>query len=333
MTIRIVAITVLCVAACVSETEPDDPSPVARAPCEDIVCGNAATLGKNPFWELDATGTQRSPTGGFRIRSFHGPLGAPLELRVNGFGLVGVSAAQQYVTGTALEHSTLEIDGADGVVYRLVLEKVGPVTYFECTGDCPPIPTYAWSYTYESSPGKRTPARWVCPRANLAPNTNTIYKNAILFTGDRYDRATGTVQTIGDTSPWFNFACNDDVLWKMAVFRYAQPASYGAYVTSIADRDAAIRSIRADYCGDDHAWTETGTSVDWANRGGWLTHAEDGMTVEAIWNANGAVCLTKPRLYQKSEISCGAKRVPPDCTPDQIAHWAADGHQFITYVP
>jgi hypothetical protein len=301
----------------------------ATLDCEDIVCGNAAALDDHPFWELDQSKTSYSPVGGFRIESFSIGVTA-LTLRVEGFRLLGLNGSEK-IGPQGLVGSKLVIESRWGSRFELTLEQVGSIPYVELGNAFPdpPIPTYLWRYR-RVEPLSSGPDKYLCPSDNIHQGT----KDAVMFAGDRYSKPRGTVIATGRAAePWFNIACNDAALWKMAVFRFVDAARrLPKFDTELEDRKAMVRAIRADYCGNNVAWTDPGTPVDWANRGGWLkinTYPD----VEAIWDENGAICLSKPRLKTFAEITCWLDHEEHYCTDDQINNWVADGHRIITYVP
>jgi len=313
----------------------DDPGTTAaakKAPddCGSLVCGNAAELDGQPFWELDWTGAEFSPQGGFRIKSFK--QGATsLELQVVAYHLLGIKPDHTAIGDAGLAGAKLVVESKAGLQYEITIDWVSSTSFYEDGNDGTSIPTFALSYRRL---GSKRPPQAVCPLGDVEPGS----KVAILFTGDRYSQQTGgVIATGGDAFPWFNIACHKDALWKMVLFRHITFAQDATHTITIDDRDAALRAIRADYCGDGAAWTETGTDVDWANRGGWLYIDDDTDMVEAIWDGDGAVCIRNPRLdgYTLADIECDPAVHPPihPCTSAQVANWIADGHSFVTYRP
>jgi len=91
---------------------------------------------------------------------------------------------------------------------------------------------------------------------------------------------------------------------------------------------ACTRMIRADYCGTGKTHTKEGTPVNVYDRQ--TLHragSAPGMSFEAAWGPDGAVCVAKTRwsdLLARDQlgVACGerlANRIGPRCTPD-IAH-------------
>jgi hypothetical protein len=82
--------------------------------------------------------------------------------------------------------------------------------------------------------------------------------------------------------------------------------------------------LRADYCGDDQATTRTGMLVDIYDRIGINQREGDtmpGVSFEAAWNEQGAVCVAHPRVPQNVTLEDLAETCPrlrdrlgPTCT-------------------
>lgn len=76
---------------------------------------------------------------------------------------------------------------------------------------------------------------------------------------------------------------------------------------------ACTRMLRADYCGDDQATTLTGMLVDIYDRIGINASEGDtvpGLTFEAAWNAQGAICVAHTRVPQKMTLDGLARTCP-----------------------
>ena len=79
--------------------------------------------------------------------------------------------------------------------------------------------------------------------------------------------------------------------------------------------EAAVRMIRADYCGNGVTHTTNGNAIDVSDK--WNIQTPDTTwPIEAKWGPNGAVCLNTPRKLQwdRSSIPCAASL--PYCTSD-----------------
>ncbi|MBV9202478.1 MAG: hypothetical protein JOY83_22635 [Alphaproteobacteria bacterium] len=62
---------------------------------------------------------------------------------------------------------------------------------------------------------------------------------------------------------------------------------------------ACVRLVRADYCGDGVGYTRNGTPIDVFDAIGiQRDEIAPGMTFEAAWGPDGAVCVRHPRLEE-----------------------------------
>jgi hypothetical protein len=83
---------------------------------------------------------------------------------------------------------------------------------------------------------------------------------------------------------------------------------------------ACTRLFRADYCGDGRSFTKNGTKIDFYDRLG--VHAPTpvpGMSFEAGWSPEGAVCVARTRIpeiatRQALLDECPRLRAVPDCS-------------------
>jgi hypothetical protein len=183
-------------------------------------------------------------------------------------------------------------------------------------------------------PGNVYPEKKLCPK--LAPSfdpVGPVGQYLVLYQGDRYDRLNGNVTATGAAAGnWFNLACAGDPRSKLAAFRHIEAAQDDEHQTSLAQRQAAIRAIRAAYCDDGTAYTVFGQPLQLGNEDGWITPSSPLIpeNVEAIWDENGAVCLNTPRYAEPDEIECIGEL--PECSQEDIDSWTSLGH-MITVNP
>lgn len=316
------ACTLAALAVCVEVAPPTSAEPIEDGDsCPRLICGNTPYLGLVPFWDLDASGVEYS-TNGLRISGAVNA-GVPQRTEVIGFewkrwpiGSTGPSAS--------IGNTVITISDRNNTARFEVSAVPGPgVPYYEGGNiDGTLVPTYRISYV-EIVGGKRRPPRGVCGPDPISP---TLVREAIVFRGDRYDATTGTLTTTGSAvGSWFNVACKDDALWKLALMRHVEAAQAVEFRASPDHRRALLRSIRADYCGDGTPLTELGTAIDWINLGGWLLQDTDG-SIEAMWGATGAKCLGETRL-PGIQVPCSR---PPPCAGFA---WWQDGVSVVTLVP
>lgn len=320
-----VALVSLVVVPACGAIEDDPPTSTAAQAlsCGEPFCGNTPFLGPFPVFELDQTGTTFSKiegVPGLRIGSFVDKNGKQLRPAVSGFTLYGVRPDKTKVSGAALDGAklTIETDTIPMKKFELTIEIAAPVPFYENGDDGTKVPTYRITYVDPAFPQGH---RHLCSGSTDKPNESLVYA------GDRYDAYTGDVIATGAAAgPWFNIACKDDARWKLALMRYVEAAQDATHKTSAEEREAGLRSIRADYCGNGVAMTEIGIDIDWDSTGGWLTVDAANEPVEAIWTDDGAICVSNPRYVALDTIPCAKK------CGDLWQTWSAHG-SWITYLP
>jgi len=143
------------------------------------------------------------------------------------------------------------------------------------------VPTYVLTYASASDP---------TPQALCT----TAVNQAILFAGDRYDSLNKIViSTDAEPSGWFNVACAGTALAKLYLTRHTQASQIT--MTTRGERQAMLKMFTADVCGDGTSFTVHGQPLLWADAKGITKFAGNPVSIEAIWNDAGAVCLDTPR--------------------------------------
>jgi hypothetical protein len=141
--------------------------------------------------------------------------------------------------------------------------------------------------------------------------------------GETYDNAAKEVQA--NRTGWFTLACAGSAAAKMKLMGYAPQTKFPGTTTpsTVAQRQATLKMITADYCGEGVSYTETGTPVVWSNAAGTVDssnwHAPD--EVEAVWGEDGALCLGATRLAD-ADVDCDL----PTCDDLDV-----DDGEWITY--
>jgi hypothetical protein len=121
--------------------------------------------------------------------------------------------------------------------------------------------------------------------------------------GARHDSVVSGVQSVDTT-----FSCTAGVIAKCVAWGY-RPWSAGADM-----HQSCTRMARADYCGNGVPHTEEGTLIDlYDTRGIQTPIPDDGMSFEAGWGVDGAVCVRETR-YVDSDVS--GTRIVPSCWED-----------------
>jgi hypothetical protein len=124
----------------------------------------------------------------------------------------------------------------------------------------------------------------------------------------------------------------------MHLFRH----TYVGGVRDVSLRTTLLKAITADYCGDGlGTYTRPGNPLAFAISGGGTSFPDpygSGMTVEAIWKPESAVCVDRPRLVAPGAIACGprvcdpgAPASPPPPPPPDV--WSARGYVLTANPP
>jgi hypothetical protein len=116
----------------------------------------------------------------------------------------------------------------------------------------------------------------------------------------------------------FSITCTGGAQGKCVRFGY-KPWRTLADGQSLAPYyQACVRLVRADYCGNGVGHTRNGTPIDIFDRIGiQADEVAPGMTLEAVWGPEGALCVRHPRLPELG----GLDRLAAECprlTPDRL---------------
>jgi hypothetical protein len=121
-----------------------------------------------------------------------------------------------------------------------------------------------------------------------------------LIAGETYDSELKLVT--GGMLDWVTIACEGQAVYKMKRMNYGPNQDFdgdGNPATE-AQRQATLKMITADYCGDGNSHTAQGTPIHWRNFyesvDSFPYEQSPAPTIEALWGHEGAVCLTDPRL-------------------------------------
>ena len=201
------------------------------------------------------------------------------------------------LTGAMLIGLVIDLRDENGAQYALQVAGTGTMTHW--AAPLSPVPTYRLTYTTSA-----TVSNPLCTTAN---------NEAILFAGDRYDGARRTVTATGAAAEgWFNVACAGTALAKMFLLRHTQASQLAP--TTAGERQALLKMLTADVCGDGHSFTVQGQPLYWADAKRITRFPNAPWHLEAIWNEHGAVCMEQPRrpeLAAAIDERCGPL---PRCT-------------------
>lgn len=119
----------------------------------------------------------------------------------------------------------------------------------------------------------------------------------LVFELDRFDARAKTMSDRGD-GRWFNLGCAGHTLAKMHLTRHTIASGSDGYGITGKDRQATLKMMVADYCGDGTPFTVAGEPLRW--KGGLVNFYTFPSVLEARWTNEGATCLYEPRLRHTS---------------------------------
>ena len=165
----------------------------------------------------------------------------------------------------------------------------------------------------------------ICPSYLLDPEIAVV----TLIRNERYDRA--AIEVIPNQTDWVTLACEDEATFKMKRMNYGPNDDFGgAQPASVAQRQATLKMITADYCGVGHSFTQQGTPLHWRNTANNVDSCVGGdcTSIEAVWTENGALCVRNPRLYKNSieDIRAICPEIPA-CTATHLTQ----NHEWMTW--
>ncbi len=136
---------------------------------------------------------------------------------------------------------------------------------------------------------------------SLCPSTNPENQWFTLIPDERYGAGTNEVEEAPGT---VTIACVGEAAAKMKLLDFHP---HGNRQASVAERQATLRMVTADYCGTGRSFTVNGTPVAWRDAAGLVEPVGAENVMEALWDADGAVCLGKPRYASLDEVigECG----------------------------
>jgi hypothetical protein len=285
--------------------------------CPRWRCGyNTSEINGKSLQELNLDGEANAD--GVELVGFLPPAGLLLNyaLDTDGDALVarGGLLGNSTLRGPALVGGALLLK-VDGLVIPVVIAGYEEVTSWADGGA--PVPAYALVYADLDAPLLQ---RSVCKGTLLDP----LQASVVILAGDRYDLDAKTVSA-GDDG-WLTLACAGSAAAKMALLGYGPNADVDGEDAppTPAQRQATLKMITADYCGDGHSYTADGTPLRWENAAGTVIAPDvEPSDLEAIWSANGALCLDTPRIADPADVACDL----PSC-----AALTLDDGEWTTYV-
>ena len=308
-TIRCALLLSLLVPACVAADPGDDPSTATTsaavtAPgggggggtgtnCPWWGCGsNSPVIGPWNFHELDADGEPNDAGLQLVVMTRKGLKYMP---EVIGAELVGHSFDEQSypsIRGAKVAGAILVVDAPDGT-YELTIHRVARVTPYWVG---PSTLNYTYELDYQGP--DQGDVRPVCGNPPIEDKSYPNALGALLFAGDRYDaKAKAVIATgVDETRGWFNIACAGSALAKLHLNRHTTAGEDGAYVAKRPQRQAMLKMFVSDVCGTGQPFTVPGEPLHYQNATKWMKLDGTETSDEALWTADGAICLDKHRL-------------------------------------
>ena len=324
----------LALPACVDQTEIDtNETTQLAAGCPLWGCGeNSSTMGPWEFHELNTAGLPNLED--IRVLNFqlggntYTPQVVGTELRI--------TSGSTTLGGTAVQGGWFNLQTPSGV-WKLKVMKVNPGAVVYWVG--PATSMYTYELKYEA-PGMTNPEP-VChnpPNRDSGEGITHTWKaplEAILFTGDRYDRDHKEVSTL-DTANWFNIACAGSALAKLHLNRHTTAGTTFGWSTAVLKRQAMLKMYTSDICGNGYSWTNAGVPLHWQDNSSWMMLTGTEWAFEARWTAYGAACIDTHRLgslYTDPVDGFPGMCNVPACNGDVTAPTFPRGVYFNTAVP
>ncbi len=287
----------------------------AGSDCPRWRCGyNTSEINGKSLQELHLGGDPNAD--GVELVGFLPPLGLLLnyELHTEGDALIarGGLFGSSKLRGHGLIGGTLLLEIEAGLIVPVIIAGYEEVDSWSADGA--PVPAYSLVYADLDAPLLQ---RSVCKGTLLDP----LQASVVILAGERYDLDDKSV--IPDQDGWITLACAGSAAAKMSLLGYGPNADGDGAPTTVDQRQATLKMITADYCGDGTSYTEDGTALLWENQGGSVSAPEaDPADLEAIWTAHGASCLDTPRVVDRGEVACAL----PSCDDSTL-----DDGEWATY--
>jgi len=309
-------VTASCTSGDWEDTETGTETAALGKPC-GLMCGsNSATVDGVRFWELHPNLPNSSGVSVVEVLDGFGDDAG--TLRVVDGALAGVKNATVY---PLFKNGRIIVYVEDSKTYhQLTVEEHATAKYWVAPNATIPMRTSRIVATLldENMEPKRDPEE-LCPDA--APG-GLPDGHFVVFSGDRYEADRKTVKTGKDAGEWINIACDGSAPMKLHANRHTSDSGDSPYIATNAERQAMLKMYVADYCGEGEEHTVNGHPLEIINDKSWAPSLSPGFvikgknqflgltsveSVEAVWDADGALCLDEPRYAKKGDIKCELK--------------------------
>lgn len=302
--------------ACTPEFEGEDDGEPTLRNCE--TCNtNSPAINEFQFPELHLGGLPNS--AGVRLVGLINPKdNVTYKLTVDGHeDLAAVDAQNKIVArGAALVGWVLMLEKDAVRVTGMIAAHDATIASWAQPGR--PMTAYAIAFSDKNM------TKNVCPTYFDTPWTPVL----TIIRGETYDREHKLVDLVD--SQWVTFACADEAAYKAKRLGYEQNIPFGAtnQPATIAQQDATLKMITADYCGTGKSFTQQGTKLFWENTAHTVTLPNPVSNLEAVWTEDGALCLDTPRYVDRAKVQ--AECDIPKCGNIDLAQVP---HEWVTWVP
>ena len=288
--------------------------------CHTWQCGfNYAEVDGRAIRELNVHGVANSSN--VKIASFNAPAGLlGYKLGVQNDELVATKAGATTLRGNSLVGGTVTLLVKQPGLLDLWLPTVITIAGYDeipsWAVGAPDTATYALVYPDASS---STGTHNVC-NGDL---TDTLATAAIVLGSETYDLDTKEVNE--NLADWFTIGCAASAVAKTRLFNNGPQSDFdvNGNAASVDQRQATLKMITADYCGNGTSYTANSTPLQFEDAAGTVAVSGTPGPIEAIWTAEGALCLGTTRIPNTS-VACSL----PSCAGFDVS----DG-VWATYVP
>jgi len=284
--------------------------------CPPWECGfNSAEVNGRAIRELNLDGLENE--SGVKIVGFIAPAGllGNYTLGVENDELIAVGA-DKTLRGSALIGATILVTTPGLLGAPLPITVAGYKDLHSWAAGADKVPSYALVYPdVEAVKGVRN----VCHDSFFGALATT----AVVLGGETYDLDKKTVNP--DMDRWLTIACAGSAAAKLRLMNYGPQSDFDGEgnPASVHQRQATLKMLTADYCGTGKSYTENGTALAWENAEGTVQTMTQTGKVEAVWGADGALCLESTRLAG-ANVECAL----PTC-----ASLGLDDGEWMTRVP
>jgi hypothetical protein len=321
----------------------------------DMCGGNSDWLGTNiPFHEIEETGTEENRAG-LRVALFETEDHRRMQLHVVGDRMEGILADGTRLSGDKLINARIWLSQYKKPAEQyLRIDAVDSMAFWVPSFVHNEAPLYKFMAGFAGRP--TADEITFCDR-RIDPESVPIEASAFVVQGDRYDPETGEVITVPESDTWVNIECVGTAQFKLHLLRHTTAGSDVDHTTDWKARQAMLRMLRADYCATGTAFTELGHPLYYLEKNGWFQNpywprtpgapiAGDAAvaSIDAIWNSDGAFCISDPRklrgldrlgyeartirndIFNECNLPGREARPYGPCSPEDVANWVDRGY-------